>query len=269
MAKKNSSQGAHFDFRPIILDFPTMEVDEKKNFASNLRSCRQSLRLTREKMASELGVSIHQYRKYEEGKDWMRMHAAMRLTLIYGIPFTALFTGGCYSDLCPPANTLRKWLDIQIYSSRSQSAEFAMFISLLNQKYSDNPIEYEEIDSWPTDSQIWQELPYYYSIVGQGLKHFRSENKISQQELSELLGVEYRTIGRYENDKQSNFSVIMALRFLAGCGVSPLQLIQNSKLYQRRVLQSERINRLQIWMKTLSDNKQYNVSRIAKILSNI
>lgn len=256
-------------YSPNFLDYDALEVSEKENVGMNLRRCRSLLKISREKAAVKLGMSSSQYRKYEEGRDWMRMHTAMRFMMEFGIPFTWLFAGGVYGEWCPSREEIKRWLSIQVLVGCCNDQEFNTFIALLRDRVTGvkNVQSYHAIEAWPSNEDVLSEESQYYDFVADGLKRFRHEYGLSRHQMAELLGVDCRTqLGYEEKGNQTCFSMLMAMRFWAATGMPPLYLIKGTALYRRRVLQHERMDWLQAVLQHLSKPEQEKVARIANFI---
>lgn len=68
-----------------------------------LRKKRQELGLSQEKVALELGMSLHQYQRYEYGEFKLsnsRMKTGLRMCLLLELdPYAAVFDGDIWGDL--------------------------------------------------------------------------------------------------------------------------------------------------------------------------
>lgn len=235
------------EFRPKAMDFTAFEVGLDALYAANLRQCRLAIGVGQDVLARDLGISLSQYRRYESGRDYMRMGTTARYMMHTGIPFQYFFLGGPYDYLFSSLTIRLDLLRVQMFVGQQNDRVFTALITLLSElmDIALPPPPSEDGLYWPSQDEVAAELPGYYLMVSNGLRHFREVLALSQEDLAELLCIAPSTLGSYEKAKnEPHFNVIMALRLWAATGVNPVWLTYGSHFFNMRRLQHRRMEYL-------------------------
>jgi transcriptional regulator with XRE-family HTH domain len=269
MNKAGKEEKCRINYQPRIIDYATIEKDLIYILGNNMRKCRIALGLNREQMASKLRISSHQYRKYEEGKNWMQIHTIMYFILNVGMPFTHLFSKSAYSKICLLNDTPQRLVPIQAYIGRCTDKQFELFRMLIDEMFGKDQkhSKYNVTKSLPQDKDIDAELNSYYSIIAKGLKMFRSVTGLSTQKFADLLGIDRRTLIGYEkvNDNKT-FSVLIAMRFWASTGVHPIYILRETSISRKINIQMLRASWLKTRLNEITENKINHVTKIINLI---
>ncbi|MFY0663616.1 MAG: helix-turn-helix transcriptional regulator [Natronospirillum sp.] len=234
-------------FSPREVNFAELEVGLDHIYGTNLKHSRLALGWSQEKMATEVGVSLSQYRKYESGSDYARMGTTARYMMRTGVPFQYFFLGGGYDYLFSSLTIRADLLQMQIFVGQSNDSEFNHFLHLLSEMLEvplPAPLDTDGL-IWPSRQEVAAEIDGYYAMVADGLRSFRDVLHIPQDMVADLLGIASSTMGNYERaSNEPHFNVIMALRLWAATGVNPLWLTYGSHFFNMRMLQHKRMEYL-------------------------
>lgn len=234
-------------FSPRAVNFADLEVGLDHIYGSNLKRCRLALSWSQERLATEIGISLSQYRKYENGRDYARMGTTARYMMRTGVPFQYFFLGGGYDYLFSSLTIRADLLHLQIFVGQSSDVEFNHFVNLLSEMLEvplPPPLTTDGL-RWPDKNEVAAEIDGYYAMVADGLRSFRDVVQIPQDVVADLLGIATSTMGNYERaSNEPHFNVIMALRLWAATGVNPLWLTYGSHFFNMRMLQHKRMEYL-------------------------
>ncbi|MEX1056338.1 MAG: helix-turn-helix transcriptional regulator, partial [Natronospirillum sp.] len=231
-------------YTPKTLDFSVPERGLDTIVARNLRNLRRELGWCQSDAADKMEVSIHQYRKYERGGDYVRMSSIALFMQRSGIPFPYLFIGSAYEYVFKSMNLRAELLPMQIFAGRSSDVQFMAMMALLCDNLGVPSPAQDDISTlrWPCPAAVDDELQNYYRLVARGLRHFRQALGMSQLAMAELLDVAIRTLARYEIDgEEPHFNVLMTMRLWAGTGIPPIWLMHGTEFFNMRMLQHQRM----------------------------
>lgn len=257
------------EFRPQHIDFVSTEQGLDALYAANLRQCRLAMDVGQGQLAHDLGISLSQYRRYENGRDYMRMGTTARYMVHTGIPFQYFFLGGPYDYLFSSLTIRLDLLRVQMFVGQHNDHVFKALVTLLSELLDTElpPLVGEDGLYWPTPEEVAAELPGYYVMVSNGLRHFREVLSLSQEDLADLLRVAPSTLGSYEKaTNEPHFNVIMALRLWAATGVNPIWLTYGSHFFNMRRLQHRRMEHLCQFLNGLPERMQPQVMQAINAL---
>jgi transcriptional regulator with XRE-family HTH domain len=236
-------------YRPKFVDFKEIDEAATQIQANNLISTRKALGLSQSAVANFINVSMSQYKKYECGSELMRIHIAQRWSLHFGIPFFQLLKGSAYN---PISYGVDNKIPDEWYLANSLSDEyFIRFVNIMRMfSCPDEPRLTVASIRQPISHRIRESALFeldntMYISIAAGLRNFRRRFSITQELMSEYLGLPLSTYQQYEtkNDRP-RFSIAIAGRFYLSTGISPLVLLQGTKYIEVRRMQEERIELL-------------------------
>ncbi|RXJ71834.1 hypothetical protein CS022_14845 [Veronia nyctiphanis] len=198
----------YFCFEQInSLKEPLAITFDDENFAyqigRNLLKYRKIADINQQVMAEAFGVSIAQYRKYEKGEDCPKMHSVARWSIITGSPNTLLLSDTDYAQYVSIPEKVWELVPFLCALSHSSDLVFNSLFSLSREIVdvaSEQEVFFGDV---PDLSNILIDIESnYYVKVAKNMKLIRDCLELSQDSLSELLGISLSAYQQYE--KQIN-----------------------------------------------------------------
>lgn len=233
------------------IDFGHYEHDIGQHIGHNLQSVRRLLKLSQADIATLLGVSLSQYKKYEQGKDHLKIHLAARWSVLTGSNLYCLLLGSDYQQLLPQLSGYAALKPLNLLLSRLDKPSFASFLQLITPASLTVPFWHDPDEpegfQWP---RLMQQLEsHYYVQIARNLRCWRQSKPLTQEEVAEQLGITPATYACYEREHDINrFSLLMAPRFSLAFGCNTWFLGQGTDYAWYRVRQEARLKvLLNLW----------------------
>ena len=226
-----------------IHDFSGIESDVMDIIAANLYESRKISGLSQSRMAKFLQVSLSQFKKYETGTDLLKIDTAMRWALCFSTPFYYLFRGSKF-DL--PNSTSETNLSFEWSTVNALSDEyFAKFIDLLclfGNKTDQVNIEESMSMSEAAVKMALHELDNsIYISIAQGLRLFRENHCLNQDQTAEILNVSKATYQQYEKESMTpRISILLAARLYMATQKNPMFTLAETSYAKIRLAQDSR-----------------------------
>ncbi len=241
-------------------DFQKLEDGLKQDIAGNLIVVRMKRRITQTRMASLMGVSRAQWRKYESGAEMLRIDAAIYWCLLTGVSISRLFYGTAYEACLHPALRQPSLDGISHLVCQLDDSTFIELTTSLCRSFglSMAPLRLLRPAQNISMDAVKEELATsLLPRIGQGLKHFRLRLDITQEQMAEMLNISLSSYQQYEKAQAvTRFSVACAARFLHATRLDPLILIEGSLTAQRLRSFNARIGLYNLLIKQLPTERR-------------
>lgn len=252
------------DFNLRKVDFNELEKDLPTVMGDNLKRIRSLLKWSQKEAAAALGVSLSQYKKFEAGREIMRMVTAARWTVVTGISFHQLF----YKSRLPldwDQHRIHEYMaQLQPMVNDLTEDQFTSWFHLVTTLLGLD-VKYDNTSYTHTSKEkALADLETYYSFVATGITTFRAITSLTQETLADYLSVHLSTVQGYESKDSQNFSVIMATRFYLATGVNPLWLVAGTNFFYYRKLQSARVDALTAIAEQISPGQFRQIMELAR-----
>lgn len=246
-----------------IYSYDTYEQDLSFHFSKNLRYIRKKMGWNQVEIARLMAVSPSQYRKYESGEDIISSQNAAVFVQRSGIPYQYFFWNSGYHYLFRTDILDIRLIKLQAYACVCSNQQFICLFSFLKDITGKQSISDHAFCTKKAEQNMPTGEFYNYKVVGTNLKEFRHITKLTQEELSEALGVSTNTISNYESTKKaSNFSSKIALRFWVAFGIAPIWLTYGSPFFAISQQYDSRLKLLSKLTIGLSDKELNDVMEI-------
>ena len=234
-------------FSPKEINFDPMEVNVADIVAENLHSSRKAAEVSQSNLAKVFGVSLSQYKKYEQGLEVLKIDHAQKWSLRFGAPFFQLLKHSGYQL---PFNEFEDTLNFKWFRANSLTHEY--FLKLIDivhlfagEQLTPSDLEVVRIEKEEMDAAMDELDNKIYISIAKGLKCFRQRFDISQDRMACLLGISKSTYQQYEKETMKpRFSMTMASRFYLATNVSPLALLKGTTYSRIRYMQEQRMEAL-------------------------
>ncbi|AJQ97136.1 helix-turn-helix domain-containing protein [Gynuella sunshinyii] len=253
-------------FNPRYIDPEHHSHHFRAGFGVLLRRSRTTLNISQAAAAELAGVSMTQYRKYEAGRDNMRLSTLFCYLSNTGIPIEFLLLPhlGAQSH-CRMINA--RYLRLQSYIVRCSAREFDNFVGLVAMlligKKSIIRGTQHELGKQPAEQFSLDSLP---SILAT-LRRMRELCKLSRREFAELLGIAPSTLTAFERGNDiGNLPLCLVHRFWMASGLSPLILVHGSSVFDHYRARHKRLTQLH---DLIADESEELLGHLEVIFKNI
>lgn len=210
--------------------FSELEANIAQQIGANLKAYRQKFSFTQQHQANLMGVSLSQYRKYESGIDTPRYHTACRWGMSTGASIYHLLLNTPYEKLLPEYLVAWKLIPFGNVIARLTDRAYLGLVTLVRTLQFTREIVIpghldSDVGSIDIDKAFAELEHNSYAMISLNLRLFRENRAYSQEQMSELLGININTYRNYENAKLApKFSMLFAIRFFMvfGCHMSAL-----------------------------------------------
>ncbi len=236
-------------FNPRYIDPEHHRHHFRAGFGVLLRRSRTTLNISQSAAAELAGVSMTQYRKYESGRDNMRLSTLFCYLTNSGIPIEYLLLPhlGARSD-CRMINV--KYLRLQSYIVRCSASEFDNFVGLVAMLLEGKRSILQRIPQVPCEHSADRFPQRALPSVLSALRRMRELCQLSRTKLSELLGIAPSTLTAFERSNDiGNLPVCLIHRFWMASGLSPLVLVHGTPVFDHYRVCHKRLTQLHdlIW----------------------
>lgn len=248
-------------------DFKSIEHCIHEKIGQNLRIVRNQLGKTQADAARLAGVSLSQYRRYEEYRDLPTLSSALNWSIETGMPTHWLFTGTGY-DAFVDVDIKPAWIPIMHFINRAPSAALASFQSAvegLTGKEMRAPLKsYTDPCLHECRRNIHED---YFPAMSERLRAFRQSTALSQDAIAAALGVSTAAYKRYEVPGRINrFGINLIMRFWVATKISPLELTSHSRVYAYRQRQNANFAALLPLLRSLQPHQIEQAKALAATL---
>lgn len=179
-------------------------VDESymtHKIAYNLKKYRLQTTVNQQTMANAFSVSLSQYRKYEKGIDLPKMHSVARWSIMTGSPNTLLLDGTSYMPYLKSPKICWKTVPFLCTIAHASDLTFNSLLSLSKELINYQCSEIITEEKVPNLSAVLIDIEQnYYIKVAKNMKLIRQHLGLSQEALSEVLGLSNTTYRQYEKE---------------------------------------------------------------------
>ncbi len=251
------------------IDFNYYEQDIGRYIGQNLAWVRRLLTISQQELACLLGVSLSQYKKYEQGKDHLKIHLAGRWSVLTGSNLYCLLLGSKYHELLPQLSYVDDLKPLNLLISRLDLPSFRSYLQLILPEGQALPYWHEPAPdpefSW---TRLMQQLDGdYYVHIARNLRAWRQQQHLTQEEVAEYLGITSATYACYERENDINrFSLLMAPRFSLAFGSNTWFLGQGTYYAWYRVRQEIRFQQLQSHWRLMNPEQRQHALMLAEPL---
>jgi len=251
-------------------DYNVLEEGLAVQIGQNLRTVRSYLGLGQRGLSERIQVSLSQYRKYEAGQDFPRLHSALLWSLETGIPTHWLFYGTRYQQwLKLPFKPA--WIPVLYFVNRAPDWALEALNSVLKGLLRD----YDTADNpFASLAELRSSLSHqllrdpYYRAIAEKLRDFRLARGTSQEEVARLMGVSMAAYRKYETPELCpHYSINLIMRFWMATGTSPLELSTETPVYLYRHIQNSNFAVLLPWLERLDEAGLAQVNEVSRALA--
>ncbi len=238
------------EFKPRLIDFEEFEAQALGILGDNLLEYRKSVNLSQSNMAKILGVSLSQYKKYEQGLDVLKIDMAQRWSLRFCTPFFHLLQGSVY-DSGEITHRMDKQYNFIWFLANSLTDDYfgrlvEMICLFVDKNYKPKAPEPSQIERRDIEKVLTEINEKMYIIIAYGLQAFRAHFNVNQEKMAELLNISLATYQQYERPTMNpRMHMFIAARFYVAAGINPLFILHNTHYSRVRNMQNERMTLLQ------------------------
>lgn len=180
------------------------ESDIAQKIAGNLVRYRHNTTVSQQTMADAFSVSLAQYRKYEKGIDLPKMHSVARWSIMTGSPNTLLLDGTNYVPYLKTPKVCWQTAPFLCTAAHASDLTFNSLLNLSKELINYQSTEVISEEKVPNLSSVLIDIEHnYYTKVAKNMKLIRRHLGLSQEALSEILGLSSHTYRQYEKECNS------------------------------------------------------------------
>lgn len=227
-----------------IIDFEKLEVGIGDQIGHNLYCVRTRQGIPQKKAANNLGISLSQWKKFEQGKEIMRLDTAVRWCTESGVPLSRLFSGTVYAENRIAAT---KEAALDRLSATISHLDNTLYLYVVNTLctvfcIATKPITHTR--AFPCHFSFDKKLliDEYFSHISVGVREYRDKHKLSQSDVAEGVNISVSAYQNYEcKSKFTRFSTILAARYAVYTKQNPLALVSQTRIGNVRKHHDERL----------------------------
>lgn len=230
----NATRTKHMPFREI--EFSKLEENIHDILGRNLFEIRSRAKITQKRMADILNISTSQWKKYEHGKEMLRMDNAVTFSEITGVPLQRLFSGTAYSpsqekphqlyydNLCRKVTQLPGVIFIEYQKIISATFNLDKHINLSSQDLA--------LSNLTTSTR----KKTFFTSIGANIREYRNTIGCTQKIFSDTLNISLSACQRYESPNRSaRFGLLLAARLQSATDIQPIQLLKGTEFSKSRI----------------------------------
>lgn len=253
-----------------MLDFSNLENCVHQAVSTNFSAVRKQHSRSQRRMADLLGLSLSQYKKFENGTEIPRLHTTAKWSLLTGNNIYVLLLNTPYAKLVPHVEPVKCLRPFAFVIGHLNPAMFTAWLKViaasaeLSCNYEESP-SYEVIDL----EQVFDnfEMKYYQNIAS-NLRAFRSQYGYSQHFVAENLGMSAQAYAAYESiEAPSRIPLTSALRFAATFSINTASLSAGTFYGDYRARQDQRLAAVSDLVKQMSPGKRRSAEMSAIMYS--
>ncbi|HEX5056271.1 MAG TPA: helix-turn-helix transcriptional regulator [Gammaproteobacteria bacterium] len=231
---------------PRLIDFPAIEAEARKILADNLCLSRKSVNLSQSSMARIFGISLSQYKKYESGREVLRIDLAQKWALRFSRPVFYLLQGSGYGRYLAGSDGDDRFEFIWFLANSLTDEYFSKLIDLLCLFTQKAPFGKRPEPSGITHDMVKEVIDEIetkmYIAIAYGMQAVRKWFGYSQEQFAELMGISLSTYQQYEKPTMKpRFNIFFAARCVISMGINPLVTIAGTRFARIRHMQNARM----------------------------
>jgi transcriptional regulator with XRE-family HTH domain len=231
---------------PRLIDFPAIETEARKVLADNLCQSRKSVNLSQTAMARIFGISLSQYKKYESGREVLRIDLAQKWALRFSRPVFYLLQGSGYGKYLAGSDGEDQFEFIWFLANSLTDEYFSKLVDLLclftRKPRTGKMPEPSGITRAMIDEVLDEIENRIYIAIAYGMQAVRKWFGYSQEQFAELMGVSLSTYQQYEKPTMKpRFNIFFAARCVISMGINPLVTIAGTRFARIRHMQNARM----------------------------
>lgn len=251
-----------------VPDYKTMEQGIHEKMGQNLRIVRRQLGKSRDELAKMAGISLSQYRRYEECRDLPTLYSALNWSVGTGVPTHWLFTDTGYNDFVD-VEIQSAWIPIIHFANWASDSALSAFQTAVEGLVGGEKRERLESYKAPSLEDCRQNIAGdYFTTLSEHLRNFRRMAAVSQDTMAYQLGISTAAYKRYEVPGRINrFGIHLIMRFWVATRISPLKLTCHSQVFAYRQQQNRNFAILLPLLASLTPGQLERVKALAAVLS--
>jgi len=229
------------------MDFLSLETGINDVIGFNLYRARVRNRLKQREAADRLAISVAQLKKYEQGKETLRLDTASHACIRYGMSMDRLFANTIYarnqaedevrSSYVDRLGYLFAALEGPIFDHIIGVIAHTFHVSIALAPSQANPTDGSNLNC--NDPATIQE---YFKAISQGVKKLREANNWSQAAVADNVNISLSAYRGYEDEsKVVRFNLLLAGRYAAVSKINPLVLVKDTQIGLARSQQDLRL----------------------------
>lgn len=241
---------------PRYFDFHRLEEGIREQLGFNLHEVRTAQGLTQSQAARAMGMSLSQWKKYELGREVMKIDTAVSWCLLSGTALKRLFAGTAYDTGAMRSDEQIIFDRLSLPISAMTLEQYRHLVTAIEAIFSLPP----SVLFVPTQDEQRYSVSFdnsgmrkeYFALIASWLHTYRQSVHLSQGQFCEVLGISQSAYQKYESGHTpTRFSIVFGARFALAARCNPQCVVRTSRIGRAREFQDERMEHFLQLMKRI------------------